>query len=296
MTERAIERWIAQNADSLDGKTVAVSGATGGLGRALCRHLARLRADLWLLDRNQVKSAALEAELLSEFPDLKIRRTKLDLADFSSVRSAEKQLRQTPPDVMIFNAGIYSVPRYKTAEGFDNVFAVNFVAPYYLIRSLLQCFRKAHTRVVAVGSIAHAYSKTDPSDTDFSTRNRSSLVYGNSKRYLMFALWELFRKETGTSLSSVHPGITFTGITDHYPPLIFALIKYPMKVIFPSPRAASLSLLRGVFDSPPCNTWIGPRVFRVWGHPHREKLHTVSEEEQARIFERAEAIYDSLKM
>lgn len=43
--------------DSLYGKTVAISGGTGGIGQALCRELAARGAHLLLLDRNGEKAA-----------------------------------------------------------------------------------------------------------------------------------------------------------------------------------------------------------------------------------------------
>ena len=50
------EDWIKQNAASLAGKRVAISGSTGGLGKALCAHMAVLGvARLILLDRNASK-------------------------------------------------------------------------------------------------------------------------------------------------------------------------------------------------------------------------------------------------
>ena len=50
--------WIQKNMPLMTGKTVAISGATGGLGQELCRHLAGLGAELLLLDRNSERSNA----------------------------------------------------------------------------------------------------------------------------------------------------------------------------------------------------------------------------------------------
>jgi len=146
-----------------------------------------------------------------------------------------------------------------------------------------------------VGSIAHNYSKTDENDTDFSTRTASSLVYGNAKRYLMFSLYELFKNEIDASLSVAHPGITFTNITAHYPKLIFAVIKYPMKVIFMKPRKAALSILRGCFEATPYNFWIGPGIFNVWGYPKMQKLLSCKSDESEKIGQKAEEIYNNIK-
>ena len=289
-----VSRWMKANTQALVGRTVAITGATGGLGGAVCRHLLSLGAGLILLDRNKKKSDALKAALLEEYPQAIIRQIPLDLSDMSSVKAACDALESETFDVLIHNAGAYSIPRCICDTGYDNVFQINFVSPYYMTCRLLPLLRSRGGRVVAVGSIAHNYSVTDGTDVDFRTRKKASLVYGNAKRYLMYALHELFREEEGATLAVTHPGITFTNITAHYPPLIFALIKHPMKVIFMSPRRAALSIVRGVFEKSDYRTWIGPRLFDVWGVPSVKRLKTASDEEIARIDRAAREIYDEI--
>ncbi|MBR7132058.1 MAG: SDR family NAD(P)-dependent oxidoreductase [Clostridia bacterium] len=285
--------WIKQNTASLKGKSVAVSGATGGIGCKLCRLLAALGARLILLDRNPEKSRALGESLQKSFPHTEISYITLDLEDISSVKTATEALLKAVPDVLILNAGAYHIPRRRCETGLDNVFQINFASPYYIVRRLKPSIRERGGRVVAVGSIAHNYSKTDSGDIDFSTRVRSSLVYGNAKRFLMFSLYRLFANEKG--LAVVHPGITLTNITAHYPKLIFAIIKHPMKVLFMKPERAALNILYGVFRDTPENYWIGPRIFGIWGSPKYQRLNTCSSDEAERIFRNAEKIYGEMQ-
>ncbi len=289
-----IDAWLSEYTAPLDGKTVAVTGATGGLGGALCRYLLSLGASLYLLDRNRQKSDVLKGALLAEYPKADIGQITLDLADMRSVKVACAVLESVPLDVLIHNAGAYSIPRYRCDTGYDNVFQINFVSPYYMTRRLLPKLRERAGRAVVVGSIAHNYSKSDADDVDFSTRKQASLVYGNAKRYLMLALHELFREEREASLAVTHPGISFTGITAHYPPWLFAIIKYPMKIIFMRPRVAALSVLRGVFAPTSYGTWWGPWLFAVWGRPALRRLRSCSTAECREIAQRAEIIYQKM--
>ena len=289
-----IQKWLTKNTHSLFGKTVVITGATGGLGRELSRYVVMLGANLVTVDRNESKSLALEKELTAEFPDVSITRIIADMEDFGSVKSACERLKCIPIDYLILNAAAYSIPRKRCDTGYDNVFQINFVSPYYLIRELVPLLPERKGRIVAVGSIAHNYSTTDPDDIDFSTRNRSNLVYGNSKRYLMFSLYELMKSEKG-NLSVVHPGITFTNITAHYPPLVFAIIKHPMKLIFMKPKKAALSILKGLFDHTEGYSWIGPKLFNIWGYPSKKPLKTAQKAEIDRIYQTAEGIYNKLK-
>ena len=267
-------RWFDRHTHSLVGKRVAVCGATGGIGEELCRHLARLGAELWLCCRSESKTQALIAALREEYPDLVACFLPLDLEDAASVCAAADLLAQTPPHVLIHNAGAYAIPRHITAQGVDNVFAINCLGPYVLTKRLLAPMATVGGRVVVVGSIAHNYSRIDGADVDFATKKAASKVYGNAKRHLMLALYEEFEGVKDVTLSVVHPGIAFTNITNHYPKWLFFLIKHPMKIIFMPPRRAALSVLRGVFEPTAYGEWIGPWLFDVWGLPRKRALAT----------------------
>ncbi len=286
-----IKKWLGENTSSLVGKLVAVSGATGGIGRELCLYLGELGAALVLINRSPEKSIALEKELKEHYPNISVSHITADLECFDTVRAAADELDKMPIDYLILNAGAYSIPRCICDTGYDNVFQINFIAPYYLAKRLMPKIRQRGGRIVAVGSIAHNYSKTDPTDVDFRRRKRASLVYGNAKRYLMYSLLSL---DNSGTVSVTHPGITFTNITAHYPKLIFAIIKHPMKIIFMKPRVAVLSVVKGIFE--PCSDfeWIGPEVFDVWGAPKKKKLHTANAEEIEKIKHEAERIYSEM--
>ncbi len=290
-----IEKWLELNTETLKGKTVAITGSTGGLGKDISRYLASLGADLILVDRSRERSETNRDRLIAYYPDARVSCINADLSDIDSVKAATDKLKHLKPDVFIHNAGAYSIPRCKTSIGYDNVFTINFISPYYMIRELLPTLRERGGRVVVVGSIAHNYSRIDESDIDFSTRRASSKVYGNAKRYLMFSLYELFECEREVSLAVTHPGITFTNITAHYPPLIYAIIKNPMKIIFMRSDKAALSILRGVFDNTEHSTWIGPRVFGIWGLPKKSRLTTCKCDESAKIGQIAGQIYNEIK-
>ena len=286
------KKWLDKNTDTLVGKTVAVTGTTGGIGKALCRHLASIGASLVLVDRNKERSSAFASELAADY-GISVKCISADQSDMESVKRATDELLALPIDVLIHNAGAYSIPRKTLDTGYDNVFQINFVSPYYVIKRLLPLLKERGGRVVIVGSIAHNYSKTDINDIDFSTRKAASKVYGNAKRYLMYATAELLSRE-GVASAITHPGISFTGITAHYPKLIYAVIKYPMKVIFMKPKKASLSVLKGVFCDTGRGKWIGPSLFDVWGAPKLKPLRTAKPDEIERIFNTAEEIYSKL--
>ncbi len=275
-----ISKWLRKNTGSLQGKAVAISGSTGGIGKELCRYLLELGASLILIDRNPEKSDALKKELEKDYISAEIYQITADLEDMVSVKKACHELERAQPYAVILNAGAYSIPRHKCSTGFDNVFQINFLSPYYIARRLSKS-----SKIIAVGSIAHNYSRTDKNDVDFSARNKASLVYGNAKRYLMYSISDI-----SENVAVTHPGITLTGITNHYPKLIYALIKNPMKVIFMKPKKACLSILYGLFCKTEKGIWIGPRFFDIWGYPKKKRLKTAKTEEIEYIIKTAKEL------
>jgi len=187
-------KYIEKNCNNLTNKRVVVTGATGGLGKIICDYLLFLNADLTLACRNETLANELTQDLLKKHPNAKIDFIPLDLGDLKSVKNAITEIkRYNGIDILINNAGVYNIPIKKLDSGFNNVFQINFLYTYYLTKQLLPELEKREgSTCITLGSVAHNYSKLDPSDLDFSTRKKSSLIYGNSKRLLMFSLYELF--------------------------------------------------------------------------------------------------------
>ncbi len=278
---------------SIKGKWIAITGCTGGLGTCLCHQLAQLGANLIMIDRNINKSERLKHKLLREFADIEIFLVTADLENFSSVKKALEVIKTRRPDVFINNAGAYSIPRKICETGFDNVFQINFVSPYYITRELLQ--NNPQMKVVIVGSLAHQFSKLNRNDVDLKKKKSASKVYGNSKRFLMISLHNYVR-ENGGKLSIVHPGISFTNITSNYLKWLLTIIKYPMKLIFMKPSKAVLSIEEGVFINTPYGYWIGPRYFEIWGEPKMRKLKACFSKDSEQIAQISEEIYKNLRV
>ncbi len=277
---------------TLKDKKVALFGANGGLGVEISKNVLALGGELLAVVRNEKRAEELKEKLP---PESAVQFIYCDLTDFDSVKLAVEKLKSIGVDVLLHNAGAYAIKKETCKTGYNNVFTINFLAPYYITKELIPTLSKTNGRVVAVGSIAHNYSKTRERDVDFSNEKSAAKTYGNAKRYLTFSLLELSKKEKDVSFSVTHPGITFTNITAHYPPLIFALIKHPMKIIFPSPKKAAKCIVEGFFTKTPAHSWIGPRLFNVWGKPKLKTLKTAKQKEIDDIFHTAEKIYKQIK-
>lgn len=287
-----IERWIRENTSDLSGKNIVIFGATGGIGQALCTLLPQLGGNLILTGRNPQKCRELTEKILKANPCARVETVLVDLESVQSVKACVAQLRDRTIDVLIHNAGIYHVPLKKTETGFNNVFQVNFISPYYITKKLLPgLLRSPEPRVVVSTSIAHRLSRLEERDPDFSHGKTPMRIYGNSKKYLTYSMKGLLAPQDKIHLALTHPGIADTNMLKGYPPFVTALIRYPVKLLFLAPKKACLSALQGVFDENIDGSGIiGPGVFGIWGYPRRKHLKAREQEETA-AYETAQGIF-----
>ena len=289
-----IQKWLKQNTHSLENKTVAITGSTGSLGNELCFYCAKLGAKLVLLNRNQQKTFLQIEQIKNKFPNLQAEFIQVDMQDMQSVKVATSKLNQLSVDYIVLNAGAYRIKKETTSLGYNNIFQINFISPYYIAKQSM--LNNPNCKIVAVGSISYKMLKSNfnDNDIDFSSCKKAIKVYGNSKRFLMWSLQQYFLTNNLKNIAIVHPGICYTNITSNFAKCIRWIVKIGMKIIFAKPKKASLSILQGIFKNTQPDFWIGPRIFGIWGKPKQQKLKKVLVEEKNKMFEIAENIYSQM--
>ena len=98
---------------TLYGHKVVLFGATGGIGKELCRKVLSLGASLIMAVRNKDKAEDLKRLLIKEFENAEISYLIVDLEDIESVKKACEEIRLVGADIIIHNSGAYSIPRKK---------------------------------------------------------------------------------------------------------------------------------------------------------------------------------------
>jgi len=199
-----------------------VTGATNGLGRLVAIELARRGAHLGIVARSPSKADALRREIEEAAPDTPIDVFLADLSLLRDVRRAgiEIDAHYERIDVLINNAGLHAFSQRVTSEGFGEMVAVNYLAPWVLSNTLRgKLISSAPSRVVNVASRAsgHAGSITPAADVTFTgeyTRRESSKLYGRSKLMDVMFTQELARQLAGTdvTVNCCCPGFNTTGL------------------------------------------------------------------------------------
>ena len=219
------------------GKTVVVTGASGGIGLEACAQLAAKGARVVMAVRDVGKGERARDEAVATAARLggKAAVTRdsfvlvqLDVSDLTSVRGFRERLLAAVPgldkvDVLILNAGIMAPPeRSVSKDGLEMQMATN-VFGHFALAALLFDLVKASSdgRIVSVASGAHWGARTVSLDDLTFEKGYSPMgVYSQTKLCNILFTFKLQRllDEAGVTnvrAFAVHPGITHTKLFDH---------------------------------------------------------------------------------
>ncbi|GAA0991181.1 oxidoreductase [Acrocarpospora macrocephala] len=178
--------WSIAGLPDQTGRTVIVTGANTGLGKATARALAGRGALVVMACRNEAKALAARNELTATGVDprqLAVRR--LDLGDQASVRGfAEGFLAEHDRlDLLINNAGLSGTRYAKTVDGYETQFGVNHLGHMALtLRLLPAVVATPGSRVVTLSSGAHRFGRIRFDDPHFDRGGyRAFPAYAQSK-------------------------------------------------------------------------------------------------------------------
>jgi NAD(P)-dependent dehydrogenase (short-subunit alcohol dehydrogenase family) len=195
----ACPAWSFDHLPSLAGKTVVVTGGSGGIGFAACRTFAATGARVVIAARDPETGFRARSSIADESPGSIVDFVSLDLADLSSIRRCAAELldRTEAIDLLCNNAGIMAVkyPTKKlTADGFELHIGVNHFGHFALTGLLFdRLAQSAPSRVVTQSSRAHKGRWTF--DVDKVARNEGfENAYGVSKLANVLFSKELARR------------------------------------------------------------------------------------------------------
>lgn len=197
----------------MDGKTVAITGPTSGLGLAAACELARLGAELLLVGRNELKMQTAIREIVdfSGCDRDKLKVYQADLSLLADTRAVAGQIREEAPrlDVLINNAGALFAERGETGEGHERALAINLLSPWVLTETLIPLLQAGGGRVINVAS-GGMYAQPLRLD-DMQYRKEAydgSKAYARAKRGLVAATeyWAEKHRAGRVTFNSMHPG------------------------------------------------------------------------------------------
>ncbi len=196
-------------------KNVLITGATSGIGKAAALKLSKLGANIFFIARNEKKAK----DLSNEIEGGDGNKPYVIIADLSSQKEIKKAADEfkslnIPLHVLLNNAGLINMDRKETADGFEEVFALNHLAYYSLTQLLLDNIKiGSPSRIVNVSSGAHAFVKGfNFNDVQSLNSFKPFQVYGYSKLANILFTKKLasLLKDENVTVNCLHPGVVGT--------------------------------------------------------------------------------------
>lgn len=219
----------------LDGKTVVITGASGGIGKETARDFYGRGARVILACRNMEKANEAVVDIKNN-PPSRIKKDEyqniagelviysLNLASLKSVRDCAKNLltKEAAIHILVNNAGVAILPYEKTEDGIETTLQTNHLGHFLLTLLLMPKMQSSSPgcRIVNVSSIAYILGDIDFDDINLEKSYTSIKSYTQSKLANILFTKELARRLTkanihGINVYSLHPGLIPTEISRH---------------------------------------------------------------------------------
>jgi len=176
----------------LENKTVLITGATSGIGRAASIALASQGARIIILARNSQKAE----ELIAELPGQGHLFFLCDMMSIAEIKSVAERVKSSINrlDILVNNAGTWFNERQLTAEGQERTFVVNYLAYLQLSIQLKDLLLKSeHPQIINTASFYHKQT-FNVNDIQLQHGYSMSKAYALSKLYVILMTREMGRR------------------------------------------------------------------------------------------------------
>ena len=196
----------------MQGKTVVITGATGGIGKVTAQALSHMGAKVLVLARDAARGRDAMKSLSGE--------CELYIGDLSSQEDlqrvcAEIRNKHERLDVLVNNAGAIFSERLESPEGIEMTIALNHMSYFILSNLLLEpLIKSGEGRIVNVSSAAHQMGYVDFTDFQYQERRYNALrAYNDTKLMNVLFTYEMARRLKGrpVTCNCLHPGAVKTG-------------------------------------------------------------------------------------
>lgn len=200
--------------EPMTGKTVLITGGTGGIGKATALGLAARGARVAITGRDAAR-AARAAEEIRAVASAPVEVFIADLSSQGEVRRLAGEVLQNLDrlDVLVNNVGGFWNTRRVTVDGLEYTFALNHLAPFLLTNLLLERLKENEpARVVTVSSGAQAMGRIDFADLQAERAYSGQRAYNQSKLANVLFTYGLAARLSGTRVTAnaLHPGVVAT--------------------------------------------------------------------------------------
>jgi NAD(P)-dependent dehydrogenase (short-subunit alcohol dehydrogenase family) len=200
-------------------KTILITGANSGIGKALAFLIATHQHSLILIVRKESDAKQLSEEIKRETQNQNIMVFACDLSKQNEIEKccSTIKLNYSNLDILINNAAVYTETRIETVNKVELNLAVNVLAPFLLTNNLFSLLANSEkSQVYNISSIGEKYGKADFDDIMSEKNYSGNSVYNKSKLLLTMLTYkysELYADKNIT-FNCIHPGATMTNLVN----------------------------------------------------------------------------------
>jgi NAD(P)-dependent dehydrogenase (short-subunit alcohol dehydrogenase family) len=271
--------------ETMAGRTVLVTGGTGGIGKATATGLAAMGARVAITGRDAARAEAAAADIRAPGgPPVDV--VVADMSSQAEVRRLAAEVLAAWPrlDVLVNNVGGFWSKRHVTSDGLEHTFALNHLAPFLLTHLLAdRLVDSAPARVVTVASDAQRLGRIDFDDLQGERSWSGQRAYNQSKLANVLFTHELGRRlhGSGVTANAVHPGVVRTGFGAEEPGRIQRVIT-PFLGLLKSPEQGARTPI--YLASSPHVEGVTGRYF-VKGEPRRSSARSYDDAVARRLWD-----------
>lgn len=277
----------------MDKKIALVTGANSGIGKVTVAALADKGMHVVMLCRSQQRGQAAYDELLQK-PTRSLDLMLCDLGSQESIRRFADSFNKKYDrlDVLVNSAGIITLDRRETADGFELQFGVNHLGHFLLTLLLLpELMRSGSARIVVVASGAHNIGRIHFDDPNLTRGYNVAKSYAQSKLANLLFARELARrlKECGSAITvnALCPGPVGSQMGVDRDTGFGKTIMRFLRLFFPTPEeGAQTSIFLAADESVQDISGEYFRKCRLWPSSDRSK----DMESAKRLFELSESL------
>ena len=198
-------------------RTIVITGATSGVGRALVDYFAKQGERVIAIGRNEARLKRLVEALDKTHKGHHTETITADFASLNAIAKAIKTLETIAPDgidAFVHNAAIVPRAKKRTEDGFELQYQVNHLAVVLLTLKLRPLIEKRKGTVIITGSEAHQRARFDEKDLQALKKYHPFRSYCRTKLYNLMFTHFARRRLSNDSIRyvCVHPGRVKTEI------------------------------------------------------------------------------------
>ncbi len=233
---------------SMNGKTVVITGGTSGIGEVAAVALAEMGARIVLVARDDARAQATLQKLGVANPVAAHAAHIADLFSLYEMKRVAAEIAKAEPriDVLINNAGAFFEERETTVDGLERSFALNHMAYFVITNSLLERLTATPgARIISTASDAHKMARLDLDDLQSEKRYNGFRTYGTTKLMNILFTRQLARRLDGSGVSAfcLHPGFVATRFADNNDGFMGRLFSVLKKIWAISPQKGARTII-----------------------------------------------------